>query len=129
MKVHVRSLCDIWSGNKSFNEVCQWLFQQTNFPVHSNLAYFTDTHFFGKLIITHSLLCPWGKKAFNSTSSDNRQPVNMDTFYGPFSTDIKEVWQHHIFMNTSEGNYVGIIIFTTYYYNIYKHPPLDCSSK
>ena len=42
--------------------------------------------------------------------------------------DIKEVWQHHIVMNTNEGNHVGIIIFTTYYYNIYKHTPFDCSS-
>ena len=54
-----------------------------------------DTRFVGKLIITDSLLCPWGKKALklflNSTSSDNRQPVNMDTFYGPLSADIKEV--------------------------------------
>ena len=40
--------------------------------------------------------------SLNSTSSDNRQPVNMDTFYGPLSADILEVWQHHIFMNTSE---------------------------
>ena len=48
------------------------------------------------------------KLSLNSTSSDNRQPVNMDTFYGPLSADIKEVGQHHIFMNTREGNHVGI---------------------
>ena len=52
------------------------------------------------------MLGPWEKKAFklslNSTSSDNRQTVNMDTFYGALSVNVKNVSQHHIFMNTSE---------------------------
>ena len=52
------------------------------------------------------MLGPWGKKALklslNSTSSDNRQTVNMDTFYGALSVSVKNVSQHHIFMNTSE---------------------------
>ena len=29
----------------------------------------------------------------------------MDTFYGALSVNIKKVWQHHIFMNTSEQPY------------------------
>ena len=83
----------IWKQKfKIFNEVCQRLSEQTNFPLHSNLALFTDAHLVGKLIITDSLLCPWGKKALklflNSPSSDNGQPVNMDASYGPLGAHI-----------------------------------------
>ena len=54
--------------------------------------------------------CPLNWKAYyyrkfallNSSASDKKPPVNMDTSYDPLSVNIKKVWQHHILMNTSE---------------------------
>ena len=48
---------------------------------------------YGQLIITNSLLCPWGKKTPITETNifSNFNPLNTGAFYGPLSVRINGV--------------------------------------
>ena len=125
----VQSFCGIWSGNKSlkkFNEAHR-LFSEQTITSHDiqTLLYRCPLSSESSLLLTVWFVPGERKPLYFPLiqPARYRQPVNINTLYGPLKNQhIKKFWLHHIFMNSSEqpfrNNLVDMII-------IKKHPPLD----
>ena len=125
----VQSFCGIWSGNKSFKKFneAHRLFSEQTITSHDiqTLLYRCPLSSESSLLLTVWFVPGERKPLYFPLiqPAQYRQPVNINTLYGPLKNQhIKKFWLHHIFMNSSEqpfrNNLVDMII-------IKKHPPLD----